>query len=42
MSRRLEVIPTGYIDYGAAAQKFMTGFQQGRAMLMQEEERQRP
>jgi|GEM_PF-6145492 len=41
MSRRLEVIPTGYIDYGAAAQKFMTGFQQGRAMLMQEEERQR-
>lgn len=40
-TRRLEVIPTGYIDYGAAAKSFMSGVQQGRAILMQEEERQR-
>jgi hypothetical protein len=41
MSRRLEVIPTGFIDYGKAAQSFMGGVQQGMNLVAQEEERQR-
>ena len=41
MSRRLEVIPTGFIDYGKAGESFMAGIQQGRNIMMQEEERQR-
>lgn len=41
MSRRLEVIPTGFIDYGKAGESFMAGMQQGRNIMMQEEERQR-
>ena len=40
-TRRLENIPTGFIDYGAAGQGLLTGIQQGRNMLIQEEERQR-
>lgn len=41
MSRRLEVIPTGFIDYGKAGESFMAGLQQGRNIMLQEEERQR-
>jgi hypothetical protein len=41
MSRRLEVIPTGFIDYGKFGESFMAGIQQGRNIVLQEEERQR-
>jgi hypothetical protein len=41
MSRRLEVIPTGFVDYGKVAQSFMGGVQQGMNLVAQEEERQR-
>lgn len=41
MSRRLEIIPTGFVDYGKAAQSFMAGAQQGMNIIAQEEERQR-
>jgi hypothetical protein len=41
MSRRLEVIPTGFVDYGKVAQSFLGGVQQGMNLVAQEEERQR-
>lgn len=41
MSRRLENIPTGYVDYGAAGKGLLEGFQYGRNIAMQEEERRR-
>lgn len=41
MSRRLDIIQTGFVDYGAAAEKFLEGFQRGRNIVQQEEERQR-
>jgi hypothetical protein len=41
MSRRLENIPTGFIDYGAAGRSLMEGIQMGRNIVLQEEERQR-
>lgn len=41
MSRRLENIPTGFVDYGAAGKGLMEGFQAGRNIALQEEERRR-
>lgn len=41
MSRRLENIPTGFVDYGAAGKGLLEGFQYGRNIALQEEERRR-
>jgi len=41
MSRRLELVQTGYVDYGAAAKEALQGFQVGRNFVLQEEERQK-
>lgn len=41
MSRRLQTIPTGFVDYGAVGQQFMTGVQKGINLVQEEEERRR-
>lgn len=41
MSRKLQVIPTGYVDYGNVAGQLMKGYQYGRNIVQEEEERQR-
>jgi hypothetical protein len=41
MSRRLQIIPTGYVDYGAVGEKFLAGVQQGVNIMEREKERQR-
>ena len=41
MSRRLENIQTGFVDYGAAGKGLLEGFQYGRNIALQEEERRR-